>query len=199
MNNGAFDRDISGRIGFALLNELLAAAQQGKNYYTQLGIGRDTFNDLSALSNTELLNVCRNPFLRLGIDERVLSLAIQATLANRNRDDLHNQAILHGASRSVMQRYARMPYNTFNRRRCELGIDVIRNRPTHLDDDEYHLLAELHNAYGQSHPVKTRVDHLRCLLHLSERSGIDVNRIYWYYYRDNENLFVVPEGAAKHA
>lgn len=185
----AIDRDVTARIGFAVMNELLDAAQQGKGYYEQVGINRETFADLATLSVAELRSVCRNPFLHLRIDDRVLALLIQSTLAGRSRHDLENRAIMQGASRTVMQRYMRMSYGAFNRRRTELGLDSIRNRPCALDSDEYHLIAELHAAYGSSHVFDSTAEHLRCLIHLSEHSGIDINRIYWYYYRDNENLF----------
>ena len=109
------DRDISGRTAFTLLTELILAAQQGKDFYRQLGISREAFNNLCSLNIAELSSVARNPILRLSVDERVLNLAIQGVLARRNRDDLLKQAMLHGASRSVMARYANMSYNAFNK------------------------------------------------------------------------------------
>ncbi|MFC0036588.1 STY4526/YPO1902 family pathogenicity island replication protein [Cardiobacterium valvarum] len=183
------DRDISGRTAFTLLTELILAAQQGKDFYRQLGISREAFNNLCSLNIAELSSVARNPILRLSVDERVLNLAIQGVLARRNRDDLLKQAMLHGASRSVMARYANMSYNAFNKQRNELGIEEIRSRPVRLSDREYDDLIEAHRYYGSTHSLHHKGDHLRCLLFLSERCNIDINRVFWYYYSDNEHLF----------
>jgi hypothetical protein len=195
----AYDREISARLGKALLLEILDVARSGKDAHSRLGISRETLDDLTRLNIAELYGVSASPFLHLKVDDRILNLAVQGALKNRNRDELLNKAIRFGASRAIMQEFARLSYNEFRRRRSELGIDTNRSRPQQLTNDEYERLSELHSGFGKHHPIAKPLDHLYCLVYLAEHSNIDINRIHSYYYADNRQLFAVSGGGDKDA
>ncbi len=184
------NKDISTSVGATLLIELIKASKQGNTAFKQLGIEPDTMNDLATMNISELYAVADTPFVDYKINNRSLNLTVQRILRSRNRDDLLNSAIKHGASRTVMKKFAHMSYKEFNTRRAELNLSGNRNRPSSLNDDEYTELADLHSQYGQKYPFKEKLDHLRCLLFLSERISIDINRIYEYFYCENETLFL---------
>ena len=139
----AYDREISARLGKALLLEILDVARSGKDAHSRLGISRETLDDLTRLNIAELYGVSASPFLHLKVDDRILNLAVQGALKNRNRDELLNKAIRFGASRAIMQEFARLSYNEFRRRRSDLGIDTNRSRPQQLTNDEYERLANI--------------------------------------------------------
>lgn len=186
------DRDILSRLGINLLTEIIAAARRGHPFYEQLGISRHTFDDLSSMNISELHSVANTLFFDIEVNERALNLSVQRVLQSRDRNTLIDDAIRLGASRQIMQLLANMSYNEFNRRRADLNIDDIRWRPTQLTTDDYDNLATLHSQYGrtQESGINSGLEHLNCLVFLSERTKIDLNRIYSYYYMDNQRLFI---------
>ncbi len=186
MNN-----DVSTRVGVTLLIELINAAKNGNPLFKQLGIASTTMNDLSTMNISELYAVADCPFINYNINGRSLNVTVQRILRSRNREDLINSAIRHGASRIVMKLFANMSDKEFSKRRSELNLlENIRSRPSLLSDKEYVKLASLHSRYGQNNPITEKIEHLRCLLYLSERMSIDINRIYQYFYKEQQTLFM---------
>lgn len=183
-------QDATTRVGVTLLIELINAAKQGNPLFQQMGIATETMNDLSTMNVSELNTVAATPFVDYQINGRSLNMTVQRILRSRNRDDLLNSAIRHGASRTVMKLFANMSHKEFNKRRSELNLEDIRSRPSLLSDVEYDELATLHSRYGQKHPFNERLDHLRCLLYLSERMALDINRIYQYFYCEHQAIFL---------
>lgn len=182
--------EVTTRLGVTFLIELINSAKRGNPNFKQLGIDQSTMNDLSNMNVSELHAVAETPFLEYDVNLRSLNLTIQRVLQRRSRDELLNSAIRHGASRFIMKLYSNMSHKEFNKRREMLSLGKLRNRPAMLNDIEYDKLATLHNTYGQSHPISEKMDHLRCLLYLSEQMAIDMNRIYQYFYREHKELFV---------
>lgn len=183
------DQAVTTRIGVTLLIELINAAKQGNPIFNQLGIETDTINDLSTMNVSELHAVADVPFVEYAINHRALNVTVQRILRSRNRNDLLNSAIKHGASRTIMKIFANMSFKEFNKRRSDLNLEDIRSRPSLLSDVEYDRLATLHSRYGQLNPMNEKLDHLRCLVYLSEQMTLDINRIYQYFYSEHKNLF----------
>lgn len=183
---------INQKLSIALLLELISTARRGTHLHEQLGIEAETFNELSSMNVSELYGVADTPFLDIKVNIRALNVSVQRMMISRNRGDLLDKAISLGASRSIMRQYARMTHNEFNARRTALNIEDMRRRPPSLTPDDYDQLAGLHDEYAvqQANNISERSEHLRCLVHLAERSGIDINRIYNYYYIDNKLLFI---------
>lgn len=176
-----------------LLNGILAAAKSGHPIHIQLGMSQETFEYLSRLNSSEMVSVASHPFLDLKINDRTLNMSIQRITKGRDREELMRSAMRYGASRDIMQAYANLSHNDFNRLRLELGLNANRRRPSKIQDDEYGLLGNLHSTYGAEHVINDKLAHLRCLVFLAEKSGIDINRIYHYYYLDNSMLFARPQ------
>lgn len=185
------------RISLMILMEVVAAAKKGSPLHEQLGMSRETFNLLSGANIDEWYSLAGTPFLEMRINDRTLNLAIQHVLQSRDKDALLKDAMRNGASRDIMQLYAAMSHNDFNRLRQELQLEAIRRRPSRINEEDYAQLSALHSEYGTHHAIHNRLDHLRCLNHLAVKSGIDINRIYHYYYRENSNLFSPERGKAR--
>lgn len=181
------------RVAVTLLMELINAAKQGNLLFKQMGIDTETMNDLATMNISELNAVAATPFVNYQINVRNLNMTVQRILRSRNRDDLLNSSIKHGASRTVMKLFANMTHKEFNQRRSELNIDDIRSRPSLLSEVQYDELATLHSRYGQNNPLNEKLDHLRCLLYLSERMSLDINQIYQYFYVEHQAMFLSGE------
>jgi len=184
------DKDILANLGLTLLQELVKSVRAGNPIFQQMGISAETIDQISRLNTGELLTLASQPFFKLDLSDRTLNLCIQKIVQSRNRDDLIKRALRAGASREIMKDYALLSHNDFNRLRSELGLEAIRRRPSQIEDDEYKFLAQLHHKSGRDHKVSDRMEHLNCLVYLAEKSNIDINRIYFYYYDDNRELLV---------
>lgn len=185
---------ILSQIYLNLLNAILAAAKDGHPIHKQFGLSQETFEQLSRLSSIELISLAKTPFLDARINDRSLAMTINSIIKSRDRQELVRDAMRYGASRDIMQHYANLTENAFNRLRIELGLIAERRRPPKIRDDEYLILASAHSEYGSQQNINDRMGHLRCLVYLTERTGIDINRIYHYYYTDNSMLFAKPAG-----
>ena len=146
----------------------------------------ELFSRIAKLNVNELLHIAGSGIYKLELNERSLNIVTQSALNSRSHDRVIEDALRQGASRDVMKRYLKMTGEVFRKRRSQLNLNNDdRTRPRKLTGDEYDRLADLHNAYIKSTPVQNGEDHLRCLVFLSDRTGIDLNRIDSYYYQDH--------------
>ncbi|MDO4643806.1 MAG: STY4526/YPO1902 family pathogenicity island replication protein [Cardiobacteriaceae bacterium] len=187
-------QEINIRLRLAVLMEVISAAKHGTPLHQQMGISDDTLQQLSLINLDEWYTLARSPFLDIMFNNRALNLAIQNILQHRDRDNLLEKALQYGASREIMQHYGSMSHNDFNRLRQKLKIEAIRRRPSRISAEDYTILSELHNKFGMQNTIQSRMTHLRCLIYLAENSGIDINQIYHYYYKDNSSLFANKKG-----
>lgn len=183
--------EINIRVAITLLMELVNSSKRGSPAFKQLGIEQSTMTDIASMNVSEIQELAETPFITYHLDNRSLNLKVQRVIERRNKDDLLNQAIRLGASRMIMKLYANMSHKEFSQRRADLSIDDSRSRPSMLSADEYDKLAQLHSKHGKSHPVRHKIDHIRCLVYLSESMTIDISRIYQYFYNEQQSLFIV--------
>lgn len=179
--------DINAQLSVSLLIDLLSASVRGKPVYRDFGVSDQTFELLKELNNGEMVQVTATPILQLHINDNLLNQGIQRVLQGRARHKLINDAIRLGASREIMQDFASISHNQFNRQRHKLGLsEAPRRRPSKIKSDDYYRLSALHSRYGQDNSLDSKIDQLRCLVYLAEQSAIDINRIYQHFWRDNE-------------
>lgn len=184
----SIDQDAKTRIGFQILIGLIEAARGGYPIHGQFGLSDELFARIAKLNVNELLQIAGSGIYKLELNERSLNIVTQNALNSRNHDRVIEDALKLGASRDLMKRYLKMPGEIFRKRRTQLNIgNDDRTRPRKLSGDEYDRLADLHNLYVKTTPVNSGEDHLRCLIYLSEHTGIDLNRIDSYYYLENIN------------
>lgn len=182
----SIDQEAKTRIGFQILIGLIEAARGGYPIHGQFGVSDELFARISKLNVNELLHVAGSGIYKLDLNERSLNIVTQSALNSRSHDRVIEDALKYGASRDLMKRYLKMSGEIFRKRRAQLNIsNDDRTRPRKLTGDEYDRLADLHNAYVKIYPVSSGEDHLRCLIYLSEHTGIDLNRIDSYYYVEN--------------
>lgn len=183
--------EVHARVAVALLMELVHSAKHGNAAFKQMGIDAETMSDITSMNVAEIQELAETPFITYDIDNRTLNVRVQRILGRRKKDNLLNRAIQLGASRMVMKLYANMSHQEFTQRRTQLNLDDNRSRPSLLSSEEYDQLAQLHSKYGSQHPVRAKIDHLACLVHLAETMTIDISRIYQYFYGEQQSLFVV--------
>ncbi len=183
--------EVTARVSVTLLIEMINYSKRGNATFKQLGVDPPTMSDLASMNVAEIHELAESPFVEYTINHRALNQSVQRILHRRKRDDVLNRAITLGASRVIMKTYANMSSKEFNQRRTDLNMNEIRSRPTILSDDEYDKLARQHNKFGQHNPITEKLDHLRCLIHLSESLAIDISRIYQYFYSEQQGLFVM--------
>lgn len=183
-------KDINEQISILFLLELTSYAKKGHPLPSQFGLSPQNIKDLSTMNMFEIHELAKSPFFEITINRGHLNQIIQKILDKRSKDEIINLAMQRGATRRIMKKYCSMSFKEFNGKRALLGMDNRRSRPADLKLEDYENLAILHNEFGQHSPINTRFDHLRTLVYLAERSNIELNRIYEYFYRENEFSYV---------
>ncbi len=191
MNN-----NVTTRVCVTLLIELINSSKHGSHIFKQLGISKSTMKHLSQMNVSEIHYLAEVPFVQFDINNRTLNLSVQRILDGRSSDNLINRAIELGASRAIMKVYANLTHKRFNELRSQIDINHIRSRPQSLNDKEYRKLADLHTKYGQSHTFTSKLDHLRCLVFLSEKTNLEINRVFEYFYEENQGIFLTEKYTA---
>ena len=115
------------------------------------------------------------PFIDFSANESAINSAINSCYASGTRDELYNKAIKLGSSKAIMRMLCSMSSNEFARRRKLLNITNARVRPQSLTLDEELDLGKLYLA------IEGKKDSLESLVWISEKSGIEINRIYTYF------------------
>ncbi|MDP8051536.1 STY4526/YPO1902 family pathogenicity island replication protein [Pasteurella atlantica] len=177
------------RVGVSLLTEIIEQSKYNGESIKQLGIEPCIIQQLSTMSIYELYELAQSSCVKYSINTEHLGFCVHKIIQGRNQDKLVNEAILLGASRMMMKQIANISYGNFNKRRMQLDLFNKRNKPHLLTNDEYQQLAILHDKYKKQHSIISRLDNLRCLIFLSKQTKIDINRIYQYFYLDNQILF----------
>lgn len=186
------DRLINTRMGTAMLMEIVNAAAYAK----QLGISDSDFGQLVRMNARELRNIADSGIFQVQVDTRALNRAVQRVLHRRDEHTLIEDAIKLGASKGLLHDYAGLSFKQYNDLIAELNIDGQNGRPPMLTDAELSNLADHHARYGQSNPIRSKKDHLRCLVYLAKHTNIDIKRIYNYFYADNSQLYETAGGDA---
>ncbi len=153
-----------------------------------MGIDPNTRKHLAQLSITDLQQVVSMNCITYHINQSTLDSCIHRLIDIKNNEALINKAVVLGASRRIIRAFTPMSYTQFKRKRKKLQLPPRRERPMTLTDDEYTKLGILHSQYTSQNNFSNTLEHLRCLVYLSERSGLDINRIYLYFYLDNQRI-----------
>lgn len=185
------DQDVMTRIAGTILIEVINASSIAKPIYRQFGISDTDFEHLARMNSRELRHVAASNVFTVATNARVLNMSVQRTLKSRDIEHIIQDAIRLGASRKIMHEYADIHAIKFKDILSTLdeweSSDV--GRPQIISNSDYAKLADLHNAIGLNAPIHSNIDHLRCLIMLSQQSGISINRIHEYYYKDNKYLY----------
>lgn len=153
-------------------------------YFTQdhstlerLNISQEVAKRIAGLPSNvrHMLEQHKTPFVDLNLNESAINSAINNCYASGSRDDMYNQAIILGASKAMMRNLCNMSSAEFASRRKALNISEARVRPQSLTTDEELMLGELYQQ------VEGPKDSLEALVFLSEKSGIEINRIHTYF------------------
>ncbi len=169
--------DANTRVGVTLLTELINEAKLNSPVIKQMGIDETTIEQLATMTIAELQALAKSAGIECHINSSHLRSGIARILRSRERETMLNHAITLGASRKMMRELVRMSSSEFNRRRTQIGLGGIRRKPAQLSDQEYERLATLHSGYENDNPCVEKIDHLRCLIYLSEETRIDINCI----------------------
>ncbi len=153
-----------------------------------LGINTQTRRYLAQLSFDDLQKIVSMNCITYDIKQSTLDDCIREIIEIKNYEALINKAIILGASRRIIRAFTPMSYTQFKYKRKKLQLPPRRERPMTLSDDEYTKLGILHSQYTSQNNFSNTLEHLRCLVYLSERSGLDINRIYLYFYLDNQRI-----------
>lgn len=183
-------QEITQTISIMFLIELVNLAKSGKAIPKQFGLNSQTVKDLSTMNMFEIQTLSKSPFFDVNINERYLSQITQKIIDERSSNHTLDQALVRGATRRIMKKYANMSYKEFNAKRNLLNLDKKRSRPSNLNMSDYEKLGMLHSEYGQFNPIVSKFDHLRTMVFLAERTNLDINRIYQYFYVEHENMYL---------
>lgn len=185
------DHDIMTKIASTLLIEVINASSRAKPIHQQFGISDEDFSYLCRMNMRELRQIAASNVFSIITNTRSLNMSVQRTLRARDINHIIQDAIRLGASRKIMHEYADIHGAKFKDILSNVdewqGSDV--GRPQMISDSDYAKLADLHNQLGQHSPIYSNMDHLRCLIFLAQQSGLSINRIHEYYYKDNKFLY----------
>ena len=145
----------------------------------RFGVTMETARQIATLSSSVKYKLAKHKtvFIDIRVNVDALNNAINNSSAASDRDELYDIAIRLGASKSTMSKMCSMSSHQFSHRRSALNIKTARARPRSLTEDEEIQLDNIHhNDCGDK-------DRLATLIHLSEQSGVEINRIYTYYLK----------------
>lgn len=162
------------------LNINIITALADRNLSKVLKLNSDDFKFVSELPLSTIIRLQNiEPFYQIIIDVNRLKLAVKQVTNAVDRDNLYNEAILLGAAKSTMKELCKMSSTQFAVRRKSLGIETSRVRPKCLTNYED---SDLIDAW---HECKGERDSLVLLIKMAKHSGIEINRIYSYFIKNN--------------
>lgn len=184
------------RMSMALLHEMLDDLKHTRRfiYVNQQESDLDTLDiatvkTLSGLTIDEIKALAQKEWVEYRINVSQLQRFIRQIIHSRSKDELIDQAITLGASRTMLRQMVKLPFHEFSRRREALALFDFPKKPLRLSEDELQTLMNLHFEYSNAHRMNGKIEHLRTLIYLSQQSEMSINRIYRYYYIEYTEFF----------
>lgn len=156
---------------------LNAIKNDNKDLLESFGLPSDSIESLKEIDKNVLVNLSNhNCLIKVKINCEALKSLVQKTTTTILYNERIKEAILLGATRDIMHKYASLSQANFKRIRLELGMKQKRSI-TSLSYEDSNTLDEVIKEQIEGRDQKVKVS-LSILVDLSKKSDLPINAIY---------------------